>query len=134
MVNPSPEHQKLVQAAIRTFQEQGYVILSADYGNFARPGKHGRREPDIVMKAPNEILHLVEAKLGNDLSSITTKEQLIDFSNRIMLSTSSHPRAPIPFHIVVYREDVAKLILLLRSLGLNHLVSKRIFIHWLVET
>jgi len=86
------------------------------------------------MKDPNGIIHLVEAKVGNDLYSTTTKEQLIDFSNRVMLENSPHPRAPIPLHIVVYRKDLEALKSLLQSLGLYYLISKRIFIHWLEET
>lgn len=134
MRNPSLEHQKLIKAAIDTFMAQGFTILVASYGDFTDPGKHGRHEPDIEIRDSKGILHLVEAKLGSDLQSPTTKEQLKDFSRRIMLPSSSHPGEVVPFHIIVYREDVPDLLKLLESLNLDQLLNKRIFIHWLEET
>jgi len=131
MINPSAAHQKLVKTAIDAFRGQGFTILEASYSGFPPPKKHGRHEPDIVMKDSNDVLHLVEAKLGDDLSSATAKEQFKDFASRFMIPGSPHPERHVPFHIVTYRKDVFNLIRALSSLNLGQFINKRIFIHWL---
>lgn len=131
MKNPSPEHQKLVKAAIDYFISEGFSILSADYEGFSEPNKHGRHAPDIVMKDKEGILHILEAKIEGDLSSETTKQQFQDFSNRIMKASSDHPKQPVSFHIIIYRRNASQLVKVLNSLNLDQLINKRIFIHWL---
>ncbi len=121
--NPSPEHQKLVYALLNYFKTQlGYQILEARYSGFTEPQKHGGHAPDIVAKDRNRVLHLAEAKLGDDLFSQTTKEQFLDFSNRVMTNTN----IPVPFHIIVYKEDEQLLISKLNEFGLGSLIGNRI--------
>jgi len=100
----------------------GYTILNASYEGYDEPEAHGRHEPDIVARDSDEILHLAEAKLGEDLSSSTTEEQFLDFSNRVMPETD----IPIPFHIIVYAGDKQNLIDKLRQLGLEQKIDDRI--------
>lgn len=121
--NPSPEHQKLVYALLNHFRTQlGYQILEARYPGFTEPQKHGRHAPDIVAKDGHGVIHLAEAKVGDDLSSQITKEQFLDFSNRVMTNTNT----PVPFHIIVYKEDEQLLISKLNELGLSHMIGNRI--------
>lgn len=121
--NPSPEHQKLVYALLNHFRTQlGYQILEASYPGFTEPQKHGRHAPDIIAKDRNGVLHLTEAKTGDDLFSQTTKEQFLDFSNRVMTNTNT----PVPFHIIVYKEDEQLLRFKLNEFGLGYLIGNRI--------
>jgi hypothetical protein len=124
MKNPSPQHQKLVTALVDHFRNKlGLTILSATLPNFTAPVAHGRHEPDIIARDSNGVLHLAEAKASyEDIFSETAKEQFVDFSNRIMTGTNT----PVPFHIVVYKEDEPNLLTRLNQLGLGSLVGNRI--------
>ena len=123
MENPSTEHQKLVGALINYFiTTLGYEILHADYGNYKTPDRHGRHAPDIVARDKNGILHLAEAKVGSDISSQITKEQFIDFSDRIMTVT----RQPVILDVVVYKQDEQLLKSRLYELGLSAKIGSKI--------
>jgi len=136
MQNPSAEHQKLVNEAINFFTQNGFIILEVDNNpQFPTPNQHGKYRPDIVMKSADGLLHIVEAKTSNDLYSLTTKEEFLNFSNRIMSSNSPILVAnkPVPFHIIVYKIDLQKLNNILRELNLLYLINTRIFVHWYEE-
>jgi len=124
MQNPSPQHQKLISALVGHFRTTlGFTILSAALTNFTAPTKHGRHEPDIIARDVNGVLQIAEAKANyDDIFSDTAKEQFIDFSNRVMSNTNT----PVPFHIIVYKEDEPNLINRLNQLGLGTLVGNRI--------
>lgn len=120
---PAPEHQKLVLALMKHFRDElGFTILGVDYENFPKPSKHGRHAPDIVAKDKVGILHLAEAKVGEDLYSDNTKEEFEDFSNRVMTGIN----VPVPFHIIVYKKDHSLLLSRLRELSLSYKVGNRI--------
>ena len=124
MRNPSLRHQKLVAALITHFRTKlGYKIISASYENFNEPEKQGRHEPDIIALDNNGILHIAEAKASyEDIFSETAKEQFIDFSNRVMAANN----VPVPFHIIVYKEDEQFLISRLNQIGTGMLIGNRI--------
>ncbi|MFA4872095.1 MAG: hypothetical protein WC610_03535 [Patescibacteria group bacterium] len=123
MQNPSSQHQKLVSALIGYFiNNLGYEILSASIDNYADPVKQGRHEPDIIARDSSGVIHIAEAKLGDDLVSNIAKEQFEDFSNRIMASNNMI----VPFHIVVYKENHQRLLDKLYEIGLSSLVGNRI--------
>lgn len=125
MRNPSPQHQRLVAALIEHFRAKlGYTIISASVNGYAEPDQHGRHGPDIVAKDTRGVLHLGEAKVGDDIFSETAGEQFLDFSSRIMTGTN----IPVPFHIVVYKEDEPTLMNRLNQLGLGSLIGNRITI------
>src|SRR3989338_2104222 len=124
MQNPSPQHQKLISALVGHFRTTlVFTILSAALTNFTAPTKQGRHEPDIISRDVNGVLQIAEAKANyDDIFSDTAKEQFIDFSNRVMSNTNT----PVPFHIIVYKEDEPNLINRLNQLGLGTLVGNRI--------
>jgi len=125
MRNPSPRHQRLVAALLTHFKTKlGYTIISASINGHPEPDKHGRHEPDIVAKDSRGVLHLAEAKVGDDIFSETAKEQFLDFSNRVMTDSN----IPVPFHIIVYKEEEPALMNRLNQLGLGSLVGNRITI------
>lgn len=120
-------HQTLVNALISAFQSRGYTIVRAVGGNYSEPYKIGRHEPDIIAKDNNGLLIIGEAKVGEDLFSETTKEQLVDFSNRIM-SEGLLRGVKIPLHIIVPQKDTGTVRQVLGSLGLTNKIGERIFI------
>ena len=123
MQNPSPEHQELIAALVNHFTAKlNLEILSADYTGYPKPTEHGRHSPDIVARDGRGVIHIAEAKVGNDIFSQSTKEQFLDFSNRIMVDT----KVPVPFHIVVYKQDEQSLMRQLNDLGLGSFIGNRI--------
>lgn len=125
MRNPSLQHQKLVAALIEHFKTKlGYTIISASINGYGEPIKQGRHEPDIIARDSRDILHLAEAKIGDDIFSDITKEQFLDFSSRIMTASNT----PVPFHIIVYKEDESLVINRLNQLGLGGLIGDKITI------
>lgn len=128
MQNPSPEHQGLVQALIYHFKNKlGYDIVGADYPGYDAPGTHGRHRPDILAKDRTGLIHIAEAKLGDDIANPDSKEQFVDFSNRVMSNDSGTvARMAVPFHIVVYKKDEPKLKAVLNQLGLGAKVGNTI--------
>lgn len=120
-------HQRLVNALISAFQNKGYSILRAVGGVYPDPYKIGRHEPDIIAKDNNGLLIIGEAKISEDLQAERSKEQLLDFSNRIM-SEGLLRGTKIPLHIIVPQKDVGTLRQVLTNLGLENKIGDRIFI------
>ena len=115
----SEEHQRLVKALIDQFTKDGFRILEAAYEEYDEPKKTGRHEPDIRAYNDSEELVIIgEAKTCDDLSSETTKEQFIDFSNRSMSKGKSESRA-VPFHIITPKSCSDALLSKLKELGLE---------------
>jgi len=122
-MNPSLEHQTLVRALINHFvQKLGFTIIAADFPGYTIPPKYNRHSPDIVAKDQFGILHFGEAKVSDQIFSEDSKEQFVDFSNRVMVSNG---RA-ITLHIVVYKTGEEILMNTLREMGLNYKVNSRI--------
>lgn len=120
-------HQRLVNALISAFQNKRYSILRAVGGSYPDPYKIGRHEPDIIAKDNNGLLIIGEAKISEDLQAERSKEQLLDFSNRIM-SEGLLRGTKIPLHIIVPQKDVGTLRQVLTNLGLENKIGDRIFI------
>lgn len=125
---PSQEHQNLVLALINHFVTQlGYKILAAACGEYEKPLSHGRHAPDILAQDQTGLLHIAEAKVGDDIDSQATGEQFMDFSDRVMLDTAGNlARVPVPFHIIVYKADEQRLMARLNRLGLGTKIGNRI--------
>lgn len=121
------EHQNLVDALIKALISEGYTIENADSGDYLRPTTIERHEPDIIAKDQNGLVIIGEAKTKEGLNSETSKEQFIDFSNRVMASGLLKDQA-VPFHIVVKKEAADDLRLVLTSLGLNNKIGNIITI------
>lgn len=118
--NPSPEHKRLVANLINHFiKNLGLNIISASFEGFPEPTKFGRHEPDIVAIDQNGLIHIAEAKTSNDIFNQTSKEQFIDFSNRVMKSNGK----PVIFHLIVYKEDETNLLSALTQLNLGYKVG-----------
>lgn len=124
MQNPSTDHQRLVGTLINHFKNNlGLTILSAETKDYlVKPGAHGRHAPDIVAADSSGTINIGEAKVGEDIISSESEEQYLDFSNRIMPVSN----LPVPFHIIVYKQDENLLIEKLIRLGLGLLIGKRI--------
>ena len=128
MQNPSPEHQRLIAALIDHFKTKlNFEILSADYPGYVKPSGHGQHSPDIVARDQRGIIQIAEAKVGDDIFSQTSKEQFLDFSNRVMADT----KVPVPFHIIVYKQNELSLMRQLNDLGLGNFIGNRIQI-WIL--
>lgn len=121
------EHQNLVNSLIVAFQNRGYTILKAAATPYHAPGTIGRHEPDILAIDQQGVLIIGEAKTGSDISNQTSKEQFLDFSNRIM-SEGPLRGAKIPLHLIVTQEHSTALRQVLATLGLSNKIGESIFI------
>lgn len=134
MQNPTPEHQRLIKAAIATFSSRGFKILeAANINGYPSPQAHGKYEPDIVMKDPQGLIHLVEVKTEDDIFTQRTKDQINEFARRIMPfdKPSLLSGQSIPLHLIVYYKDVPKIAQVIDELNLGALVGTKIIVHWL---
>lgn len=121
------EHQNLVNSLIAAFQSKGYTILKAAAINYQAPDAIGRHEPDILARDQQGVLIIGEAKTENDISSQTSKEQFLDFSNRIM-SEGPLRGTKIPLHVIVTQDQSVSLRQVLATLGLSNKIGESIFI------
>ena len=119
----SVEHQRLVRALVNHFQKNlGFTIIGAALPDYHEPPKQGDYIPDLLARDQNGTLQIGEAELGNEIYSEQTEKQFREFSNRVMTET----HIPVPFHIVIYKQDYQKLFLRLMMLGLSTKVGNRI--------
>lgn len=121
------EHQNLVDALIKALINEGYIIENANSNDYSEPPTIGRHEPDIIAKTSNGLIIIGEAKTKEDLNSEISKEQFIDFSDRIMASGPLKGQV-VPFHIVVKKDAAEDLRLVLHSLGLSNKIGNIITI------
>ena len=95
------------------------TILCAAYPNYSRCPPEGRHEPDVrVQNQSNDLISIGEAKTCDDLSSDHTKEQLSDYSQRVMTAGRSKG-ASVPFYLIVPKSCVSEAWKTLRELGLD---------------
>lgn len=126
------DEQRLVNSLINAFKKHGYEILRAVGGDYQEPYKIGRHEPDIIARDPESGLIIIgEAKTAESLSSPYTKEQFLDFTQRIMAEGSSRGKR-IPFHIIVPKAELGKVKGLLTELGLEREIGLNIIL-WYEE-
>ncbi|MBI2103679.1 hypothetical protein HYT59_01600 [Candidatus Woesebacteria bacterium] len=123
-MNPSTEHQRLVKALVTYFASNlKYAILAVDLPEYeSKPTRHGRHSPDIVARDQFGTFQLGEAKVGNDIFSQQSQEQIEDFSSRIMTETGK----PVILHLVVFRENEQTLINQIKNLGMGYKIGSRI--------
>jgi hypothetical protein len=73
------QHDDIVKMYAGQFAREGYKVY-ADIPGYGQPTKVGRHLPDISAYWNGQKTTLVEVKIGNDIYSDRTKEQLTDFS------------------------------------------------------
>lgn len=122
--NPTPEHQQLVQALVNHFRSTlNFSINGVDLPGYAvKPFQIGRHTPDIIAKDSLGVIQIGDAKYGDDISSETSKEEFLDFSNQKMRITGQN----VPLHIVVFKFDEFKLISRLNNIGLGYKIGNLI--------
>ncbi len=117
----SQDHESLVKHLIDHFTSIGLEIQYADYDKYQKPFVISRHQPDVIAFDKTKRLgYIGEAKMCADLEEQRTKEQLHDFSNKVMRSgTSEHIR--LPLYIAVPNDCNSKMTQTLKEL---HLESK----------
>lgn len=120
-------HRLLVSSLVSALQSRGYTVLKADDGSHSAPERIGRHEPDVLARDPNGLLIIGEAKTENDISSQISKEQFLDFSNRIMSDGPLRGKV-VPLHIIVPQRAYENLKNELSQLGLATKIGDSIII------
>lgn len=115
----SDEHQVLVGNLITYLKERNLTILCAAYPNYSKCPPEDRHEPDVRARdESNDLVSIGEAKMCDDLSSERTKEQLLDYSQRVMSAGRSKGVA-VPFYLIVPKSCVGEAWKALRELSLD---------------
>lgn len=114
----SKTHENLVKALVGQFKKEGLEITHAALKGYKAPYKIGRHEPDIIAQDNRGVLVIGEAKTKNDLDSETSREQFLDFSNRVMASGPME-NEKLFLHIIVEEEGYFDLKRILEKLGLH---------------
>jgi len=115
----SNEHQILVGNLISYLKKQNLVILCAAYPGYNQCPPSDRHEPDVrAQDQTTDLVSFGEAKTCDDLSSEHTKEQLTDYSQRVMTAGRSKG-AVVPFYLIVPESCVSEAWKTLRALGLD---------------
>lgn len=121
------EHDRLVNSLVLALQKEGYTILSASLDGYSQPHRIGRHEPDIIGKDANGLVILGEAKTSDDIDTERSREQYLDFSNRIMSDGLLKGRQ-VPLHIIVSRQSSPILRQVIVDLGLSYKIGNQIII------
>ena len=94
------EHQRLVIKLMDHFESMGLIVTCACSG-YVNCEKVKTFEPDLRALDNRIGLHYIgEAKTCDNLESQHTKDQFLEFSNRIMTGGKSHGK-DVPFYIIV---------------------------------
>jgi len=120
---PSKAHQMIIGLIGRKMREKGYSIVAFDGKEYLFNGKAlklpmiiKRHRPDIIgYNSKTMRICIGEAKTGNDLSSIRTKEQLEDYSNIKQISIEEFMEVIIG----ILKSSELDLLKLLKKLSLN---------------
>ena len=111
-------HKKLVQALVGKLKKDGFTVTHVAIKGYKEPYKIGRHEPDIIAQDNRGVFVIGEAKTKDDVDSETSKEQFIDFSNRVMASGPAE-NEKLFLHIIVEEEGYLDLKRTLERLGLH---------------
>lgn len=102
-------HNELIRWLLKYLRERGCDKFYVDHlEGYPKPAQMGRHTPDISAYSRGEKAAVGEAKVGDDLYSERTKEQLKDFSSNLS----------IDFYFVVPDEIVSEAKKLARELGI----------------
>lgn len=113
------DHKSLIKHLIDHFLSLGLEVQYADYEGYQKPFTINRHAPDIIaFDRTKQLGYIGEAKTRSELVARTTKEQLTDFSKRLMKSGNSE-RTRLPFFIAVPQDCNPKIIQTLKELHLD---------------
>ena len=112
------EHQRLVRKLMEYFESMGLIVTCACSG-YVNCEKIKSFEPDVLALDNNIGLHYIgEAKTCDNLKSDHTKNQFLEFSNRVMTRGKSAGK-DVPFYIIVPDDCKSELNPILKELELD---------------
>ncbi|MDH3564210.1 MAG: hypothetical protein OEM53_01270 [Nitrosopumilus sp.] len=113
------EHQRLVRKLMEHFEDDMGLIVTCACSGYVNCEKTKSFEPDIRAFDNNTGLHYIgEAKTCDNLDSQHTKDQFLEFSNRIMTGGKSHG-VDVPFYIIVPEDCKSHLFKVLEEIDLS---------------
>jgi len=113
------DHQSLVKHLIDHFNSLGLEIQYANYDKYQKPFVINRHPPDVIaFDRAKHLGYIGEAKVCTEVEEQRTKEQLADFSSKLMRSGASE-HTHLPFFIAVPHDCNSKMIQTLKTLHLD---------------
>jgi len=95
----SNQHFTLVASLVRYLESNGWKVTHADgVSNYPRPAQVVSHIPDVrATKQQGNLVAYGEAETCETLGSEQTRQQIDEFSNRVMTNTNQ----PVPLFIIV---------------------------------
>ncbi|MEM2159837.1 MAG: hypothetical protein QXN55_02645 [Candidatus Nitrosotenuis sp.] len=113
------DHNSLVKHLIDHFTSLGLEIQYANYGKYQKPFVISRHPPDVIAFDKTKRLgYIGEAKVCTELEEERTKEQLHDFSSKIMRAGASE-KVRLPLYVAIPHECNLKMTSTLKELHLD---------------
>lgn len=113
------DHKSLVKHLIDHFTSLGLEIQYANYDKYEKPFVISRHSPDVIaFDRAKHLGYIGEAKVCTELEEERTKEQLSDFSSKLMKSGTSE-RVSLPLYIAVPHDCNSKMMQTLKTLHLD---------------
>lgn len=113
------DHNSLIKNLIEHFSSLGLEIQYANYSGYQKPFAISRHPPDVIAyDRAKQLGYIGEAKMCTELVEERTKEQLEDFSKKLMRAGNSE-RAKLPFYIAVPYECNSKMVQVLKEMHLD---------------
>jgi len=113
------DHNSLIKNLIEHFSSLGLEIQYANYQGYQKPFVINRHAPDIIaFDRAKQLGYIGEAKVCTELVEQRTREQVEDFSKKLMRSGNSE-RAKLPLFIAVPYECNSKMIQVLKEMHLD---------------
>lgn len=113
------DHKSLIKNLIDHFSSLGLEIQYANYKGYKKPFVINRHTPDVIaFDREKQLGYIGKAKVCTEVTEQRTKEQIEDFSKKLMRSGNSE-RVRLPFYIAVPHECNSKMIQTLKELHLD---------------
>ncbi|MEM3144341.1 MAG: hypothetical protein QXW91_06935 [Candidatus Nitrosotenuis sp.] len=113
------DHRFLVKKLIDHFSSLNLEIQYADYDGFEKPFVINRHSPDVIaFDRAKQVGYIGQAKMCDEISEQKTKEQIEDYSKKLM-KTGSSKTARLPFYIAVPSECSSQISQTLKKMNLD---------------
>ncbi|KAF6243841.1 hypothetical protein C6988_01360 [Nitrosopumilus sp. b1] len=100
----SENHNDLVKGLIDKFDENGFEVICANYGEFKEPEEIQGVKPDVIAwDSENELYHLASVIEPEELTDEKTNRRVETLSN-LMMSNGKSTRTRIPFYLGIPKQ------------------------------
>lgn len=113
------DHKSLIKHLIDHFTSLGLEVQYANYDKYQKPFPISRHAPDVIAyDRTKKIGYIGEAKVCTEIVEQRTKEQLEDYSKKVM-KTGDSETTKMPFFIAIPHDCNLKMTQTLKEMHLD---------------